>query len=219
MSPGLFLTALVAAVSLFVAPWLVFQQAPLESTMGFIQKIFYFHVPSAWMLLLSAFVCAGGSIAYLWKRSATGDALAAAAAELAVIFGLIMVVTGPLWARKAWGKWWVWDVRLTSALLLWMIFVAYQFARKHGGPAARTLAAGVACFGAADVPLVYASVAIWRTIHPKSEVVRTLDPGMRPAFWMSALAITALWTLLLMVATAQWKTRDSVEEAFAEVTS
>lgn len=219
MRVPLWIIAAVAAVGFFVAPHSIFLVAPLESTMGFVQKIFYFHVPSAWMLLLSAFVCAGGSIAYLWKRSPTGDALAAAAGELAVLFGLIMLVTGPLWARKAWGKWWVWDVRLTSSLLLWMIFVAYLFARRYGGPAARTLAAGLACFGAADVPLVYASVAIWRTIHPKAEVVRTLDPGMRPAFWISGLAIFCLWLLLLIVSAAQMKTSDRLEAAFAEKSS
>ncbi len=210
------LAVAIAIVGFFVAPWLVFFHAPFEATMGFVQKIFYFHVPSAWMLLLSVFVCAGGSIAWLARGSRRGDELAAAAGELAVLFGAIMLVTGPLWARKAWGRWWVWDVRLTASLLLWMIAVAYLFARRYGGPAARSLAAGLACFGAADVPLVYASVAIWRTIHPKAEVVASLDPGMRPAFWMAGLTTLALWTALLALRTAQERTRNAIEDAFAE---
>src|SRR5713226_8780319 len=99
--------------------------APREATMGFVQKIFYYHVPSAWLCFLGAFVCAGGSAAYLFGGSERGDRVGAAAAELTVLFGLCVLVTGPLWARKAWGVWWHWDVRLTTTLLLWMIFVAY----------------------------------------------------------------------------------------------
>lgn len=212
----IYLVALLAAVAFFVAPWMVFFYAPLESTMGFVQKIFYFHVPSAWMLLLSAFVCAGGSVVFLVRRSRTGDAIASAAGELAVVFGLITLITGPLWARKAWGRWWVWDVRLTSSLLLWIIFVAYCFARRYGGPAAKSLAAGLACFGAANVPLVYASVAIWRTVHPKNDVVRTLSGAMKPAFWVSAAAIILLWLGLLLLATVIARARDDMETAFAE---
>ena len=140
--------------------------------MGFVHKIFFYHVPSAWTTFLAAFVCAGGSAMYLFKGSETGDRVAASAAELTVLFGLCTLVTGPLWARKAWGVWWQWDVRLTTTLLLWMIFVAYLFARKYGGPGARKLAAGLALFGAADVPLIYFSVSIWRTIHPKTTVVK-----------------------------------------------
>ena len=91
-----------------------------------------------------------------------------------MLFGLCTLVTGPLWARKAWGVWWQWDVRLTTTLLLWFIFIAYLFARHYGGPGARKLAAGLALFGAADVPLIYFSVSIWRTIHPKTTVVSSI---------------------------------------------
>src|SRR5437016_3100722 len=102
----------LAALGLLVAPFLILG-APSEVTMGFVQRIFYYHVPSAWITFLSAYLCAGGSIAYLFADSKKGDALAAAAAELTVVFGICVLVTGPLWARKAWGVWWVWkDVRL-----------------------------------------------------------------------------------------------------------
>jgi len=205
---------LLAALGMLAAPMLIFLSAPVEREMGFVQKIFYFHVPCAWLMFLFTFVCAAGSLAFLVKSSRRGDQVAAAAGELVVLFGLLVLLTGPLWARKAWGRWWVWDVRLTSSLMLWMIFVAYLLARQYGGPAARRLAAGLAVFGAAEVPLIYVSVNIWRTIHPKTEVVRTLDPGMRPAFWTSFAAITMLGLLLFALRLALERARSDVEDLY-----
>lgn len=195
LSP-LYLMMVAGCVAGFLWSTQLIAAAPREATMGFVQKIFYFHVPCAWLTFLSAFVCAGGSAAYLFKNSHKGDAMAVAAAELTVMFGLCVLVTGPLWARKAWGAWWQWDVRLTTSLLLWLIFVAYLFARRYGGPGAKKLAAGLALFGAADVPLIYVSVSIWRTIHPKTTVVSTLAPGMRGAFWASMATFTLFYFVL-----------------------
>ena len=144
--------------------------------MGVVQKIFYFHVPCAFMLFLSAFVCAGGSVAYLFKGSEAGDRVAAAAGEIAVLFGACMLTSGPLWGRKAWGVWWQWDTRLTTSFLLFMMMVAYLLARHYGGPAGRKLAAALALFAAISVPVVYKSVDMARTIHPQTTVVTTLDP-------------------------------------------
>ena len=98
------------------------------------------------------------------------------------MFGLIGLITGPLWARKAWGVWWQWDARLTSALVMWLIFVAYLLLRRYGGPGSEKLAAAVAIFGMANVPFVYWSVNMWRTVHPKTTVVPTLRPEMRGPF-------------------------------------
>jgi heme exporter protein C len=195
---GFVVAVLVAAAGFLVVPPLILG-APLEPVMGFVQKIFYFHVPCATMLFLSTFAAAGGSIAYLFKGSEAGDRVAAAAAELGVLFGACTLVTGPLWGRKAWGVWWQWDARLTSSLLLFLMLVAYMLARRYGGPAGRKLAAALALFAAVDVPLVYKSVDIWRTVHPKTTVVPSLDPRMRPAFWSSFLLITLLWSVLLAV--------------------
>src|SRR5262245_60979815 len=117
----LFVLAALAAAGLGIAPTLILG-APIESTMGFVQKIFYFHVPSAFVTFIAAFVCAFGSAWYLWKRDPRADRLALAAAELTVLFGALVLITGPLWARKAWSKWWEWDVRLTTSLMLWLIF-------------------------------------------------------------------------------------------------
>lgn len=204
-------SAVLAVAGLLWAPHLIID-APREATMGFVQKIFYYHVPVNWASFLAVFICAGGSLAFLIKGSERGDRLAAAAGELVVVFGLCGIVTGPLWARKAWGAWWQWDVRLTTSLLLWLVFVAYLFARKYGGPGARKLAAGLALFGAADVPLIYLSVSLWRTIHPKTTVVRSLDPGMRPAFWVSMLAVTALFFVLLGMRLGLERARARLDE-------
>ena len=205
------LAVVVSIAGLSWVPSLIIA-APRESTMGLVQKIFYFHVPCAWVCFLSAFVCAAGSIAYLFRGSERGERLGAAAAELTVVFGLCVLVTGPVWARKAWGRWWEWDVRLTSTLLLWMIFIAYLFARKYGGAGGKRLAAGLAIFGAADVPLIYLSVSIWRTIHPKTSVVPTLDPGMRKAFWVSLVTFTVLYFVLLGARLALERARAALDE-------
>ncbi len=184
--------------------------APLEKVMGVVQKIFYFHVPCAWLLLLSTFVCAGGSLSYLFRGSERGDRVALASAELGVLFGLCVMVSGPLWARAAWGVYWQWEARLTSSLLLWLMLIAYVLARRYGGPSARRLAAALSLFAAIDVPLVYFSVRFFRSIHPNNTVVSTLGPGMRAAFWLSLLAFTALWITLFIA-------RMAVENAHARL--
>jgi heme exporter protein C len=194
-----FTVALVLAVAGFLAVPYLIVTAPIEPVMGVVQKIFYFHVPCAIMLFLSTFVCAGGSIAFLFKGSEKGDRLALAAAELAALFGACTLVSGPLWGRKAWGVWWQWDARLTSSLLLVLMMVAYLIARRYAGPAGRKLAAALALFAAVDVPLVYKSVDYWRTVHPKTTVVSTLDPRMRPAFWSAFLLMVVVWSVLLTV--------------------
>ncbi len=193
---GFVAVAAAAVVGFLIVPSLIVG-APLEPVMGFVQKIFYFHVPCATMLFLSTFVCAGGSVAYLFKGSEAGDRLAASAGELAVLFGACTLVTGPLWGRKAWGVWWQWDARLTSSLLLELVMIAYLLARRYAGPAGRKLSAALALFAAIDVPLVYKSVDIWRTVHPRTTVVPTLDPRMRPAFWSAFALMLLVWSLLL----------------------
>lgn len=193
---GLLAVCLILAVGYAGVPQLILA-APTEPTMGFVQRIFYFHVPVAWLAMLGALTSGVASAVYLSRGSEKADEIAVSAAELAVIFGLCAIVSGPLWARKAWGVFWQWDVRLTTTALLWIIFVAYLFVRRYGGPGSARLGAGLALFGAADVPLIYISVSIWRTIHPKTSVVPTLDPGMRPAFWVSMLTFSMVFFVLL----------------------
>jgi heme exporter protein C len=187
----------LAALGFLIVPWLIVR-APLEPVMGLVQKIFYFHVPCAIMMLfVSPFIAAAGSIAFLFKGSERGDRWALSAAELGIVFGACTLVTGPLWGRKAWGVWWQWDARLTSSLLLFLILNGYLLARRYGGPGGRKLAAALALFAAVDAPVVYKSVDWWRTVHPKTTVVTTLDPQMRAAFWASFALMALVWGILL----------------------
>jgi len=208
---GLLAAILIAVAGFLVVPQMI-TAAPLEPVMGVVQKIFYFHVPCAIMLFVATFVCAGGSIAYLFKGSEAGDRLAAAAGELGVLFGVCVLISGPLWGRKAWGVYWQWDARLTTSLLLFLTLIAYLLARKYGGPGGKRLAAALGLFAAVNVPLVYKSVDIWRTIHPQTTVVRTLDPGMRPAFWASFTLIALVFGILLALRMRLEKARALLAE-------
>jgi heme exporter protein C len=194
---NLFLPLTVLTAAMFAYAPVAIAGAPYESTMLLIQKIFYFHVP-AWMAMYAGIaVCGVASVIYLFKGRPAADRLAVSAAELIVLFGAIGLVTGPLWGRKAWGVWWQWDARLTMALLLELVFVAYLLVRAYGGPGSDKLAAAVGLFGLAVSPFVYVSVNIWRTVHPLNTVVPTLQPGMRGPFWFCALAFLLLFALLL----------------------
>jgi heme exporter protein C len=216
VGPGLLAAIALAVVGFLVVPTMIFS-APVEPVMGFVQKIFYFHVPCAIMLFLSTFVCAGGSVAFLFKGSERGDRLALSAAELSVLYGACVLVSGPLWGRKAWGVWWQWDARLTSSLLLVLMMVAYLIARRYAGPAGRKLAAALALFAAVDVPLVYKSVDFWRTVHPKTTVVPTLDPSMRPAFWSAFALMAVVWGILLTLRVRLEASRAALAELRLEI--
>jgi len=211
VGPPLLAALALAAIGFLTVPLLIVS-APVEPVMGLVQKIFYFHVPCSIMMFLSTFTAAGGSVAYLFRGSERGDRLAHAAGELGVLFGACTLVTGPLWGRKAWGVWWQWDARLTSSLLLFLILNGYLLARRYGGPGGRKLAAALALFAAVDVPLVYKSVDIWRTVHPQTTVVKTLDPRMRPAFWASFILVSVIWGILLTLRLRLEKARATLAD-------
>jgi heme exporter protein C len=202
--------AVIAAAMFVYAPFMILA-APYESTMGPVSRIFYFHAPIGMTMFLSAFVCGIASGIYLFTRRSAADRVAVSAAELTSILGIIVLVTGPLWARKAWGVWWEWEPRLTSSLVLWLIFIAYLLLRRYGGPGSDRLAAGVAVFGMANVPFVYWSVNLWRTLHPKTSVVPTLPPGMRGPFWYCFAAFTLLYIITLHLRTRLEKRRAELE--------
>jgi heme exporter protein C len=217
MSNRLFAPLLFVATLMFAAAPVLIAWAPYESTMGLVQKIFYFHVPSAMAMFISAFVCGIASAIVLFKGGARADRYALAAAELTVLFGAIVLITGPLWARKAWGVWWQWDARLTSSIVLWMIFVAYLLLRRYGGPGSEKLSAGVALFGMANVPFVYWSVNMWRTVHPTTNVVMTLAPGMRGPFWWCVAAFMLLYLMMLTMRVRLEEQRAQVEELYLKL--
>src|SRR4051795_2676351 len=140
--------------------------APTEQTMGDIQRIFYYHVPSAWVSFLCFFANFLASIWYLASKNLKADAIAAATAEVGVVFCSIVLVTGPLWAKPVWGIWWTWDARLTSTLLLWLIYVSYLILRRFSsGGQTPVLAAVLSVFGSVDVVFVYMSIRWFRTQH------------------------------------------------------
>jgi len=209
-----FVSLLVAAMLLFAFAPVMIARAPYEATMGLVQKIFYFHVPAAMAMFVSAVVCGVASMLFLFKEARRADRWALAAAELSVLFGAIVLITGPLWARKAWGVWWQWDARLTSTLVMWMIFMAYLLLRRYGGPGSDKLAAGVALFGMANVPFVYVSVNVWRTLHPTTNVVMTLVPGMRGPFWWCVSAFMVLYVLVLAARARLEEQRTRLEELY-----
>ena len=210
----LFPWLLVVTIGMFgYAPFLIVN-APYESTMGLVQKIFYFHVPSAMAMFLAAFTCGIASAVFLFGRRPGADRVALAAAEITVLLGLIVLLSGPLWARKAWGVWWQWDARLTSTLVMWLVFQAYLLLRRFGGPGSEKLAAAVGMFGAALVPFVYWSVNLWRTVHPTTNVVPTLAPSMRGPFWWCAVAFVCLFVLLLMARVELEKRRARLDELY-----
>ena len=213
----LFLPFLLVTAALFAYAPFAIQNAPYESTMGLVQKIFYFHVPSWIAMFSAACVCgiAGALVIFGGRKDA--DRVAEAAAELAVLFGLMGLLTGPLWGRKAWGVWWQWDARLTSALVMWLVFVAYLLLRKYGGPGSEKLSAVLALFGMANVPFVYWSVNVWRTVHPKTSVVMTLQPSMGRPFLLCSLAFMGLFAVLLASRVRLQNVRATVDELYLSI--
>jgi len=205
------LCAAGAVVGFFILPDLVFE-APLAYNLFITQKIFYYHVPAAILLFTSAIVSGVASAGYLKTRRGGWDDVAAASAWLTVVFGAITLTTGPIWARPAWGVWWTWEARLTTALLLWLIFVAYGIVRRFGGPGSDRLAAGLAVFGSINVPLVYYSVNVWRTMHPTTNVIPTLRRDMLAPFLLGMLAYHLLFVVLLAARAAILRAERRVED-------
>jgi heme exporter protein C len=205
----------LAGLILMTAPIMI-ARARYESTMGLVQKIFYFHMPPAMLMLLSAIFCGVVSAAFLMKKRPVYDWMAFATAELTVLYGAMAMVTGPLWARKAWGVWWVWDARLTMSLLMWMVFVSYLLLRRYGGPGSEILAAGLALFGMATSPFVYLSVNIWRTIHPLTSVVPTLPVDFAFALWYSFAGFLLLYIALMMLRMSIEQHRTTLDGLYLE---
>jgi len=192
-------TAAVAAL-IGLAGYSALFVAPTERTMGLIQRIFYFHVPSAWTGFVAFFLVFVSSIAYLLRRRPQWDWLAVSAAEVGVACFTVVLVTGPIWAKPVWGIWWTWDARLTSTFVLWVLYVSYLLLRTlMGDPERRaTVSAVFGIFAFLDVPLVYLSIWFWRTQHPQPVIGGGgLDKRMWPVFLICWAALLALMALLV----------------------
>ncbi len=206
------LTALLLAYTTYQA--LVI--APTERTMGDVQRIFYYHVPSAWTAFCLFFTNLIASLVYLFRKDVWADALAVAAAEVGVVFCTVVLVTGPIWARPVWGIWWTWDVRLTTTLVLWLIYVSYLVLRRFSDSSQTPkLAAVLAIFGALDVPLVYFSIWFFRTQHPQPVIGGggSLDPRMLHAFLLNLLSFSCFGAMLCWWRYRLQRLQLEVEEA------
>jgi heme exporter protein C len=196
-----FAIAFYAVVTVALLIWAYYQAiyvAPNDAMQGEIFRIIYYHVPSASVAFLFFAVSLAGSIGYLAyrnsrpERAQIADAWALAGAEVGVVFCSVVLVTGPIWGRRAWGIWWTWDARLTTTLVLWLIYVSYLLLRRFAaGPQVQTLAAVLGIFGALDVPIVYMSNRWWRTQHPAPVFGGAQGSGMDPSM-VGAL----LWNML-----------------------
>jgi len=194
------LLIVATAVSLAVAVWLIFAYAPNEAVLGFAQKIFYFHLPSAILGYLGFTICFVASLIYLFKASERVDAVARAGAATGIVFFAMVLTSGPLWAKKSWGTYWTGEPRLVLALALFVIFLSYVLVRELGGSSAltRRIGAVLAIFGFADIPLVRYAVTKWGGHHP--QVVTGdgagLSSEMSLALTVSFVAFILLFTVL-----------------------
>ncbi|MBT8397118.1 MAG: cytochrome c biogenesis protein CcsA [Gemmatimonadetes bacterium] len=163
-----------------VMHWQVFFWVSTERTMGVVQRIFYIHVPSAWVAFMAFGIVAVCSAVYLWLKDERLDMAAVAAAEGGIIFTVIVLITGPLWGKIAWGTWWEWEPRLTLTLLLFFIYVGYFLVRSstENPERAKRFAAVVGIVGALDIPLIHVSVQFFRSLHPEPVVMRPDGPSL-----------------------------------------
>ncbi len=199
--------AVAAGTTLAVAQWFVWVYAPMEVVMGVVQKIFYLHVPLAWW----AFVCFFGvfvaSIGVLWRKSLRSHAVAGVLAEVGVLLAGLALVTGALWGKAAWNTWWTWDPRLTTTLVLWFVYAGYLALRAADfGARGPVVCAVVGIVAFVDVPLVFLSARLWRSIHP---VVLGQGGGMEPEMWV-ALGVygVAIGLMVAAIVLLRWRAVD-----------
>jgi heme exporter protein C len=193
----------VAILLVIASAYAAFFIAPEERTMGLIQRIFYFHVASAWAGFTAFFLCFLGNLLYVWKRDQKYDWLAVSGAEVGLAFTTVVLITGPIWAHPVWGIWWTWDARLTSTFVLWLLYVSYLLLRTLvEEPDRRALLSSLfGIFAFIDVPLVFGAIRWWRTQHPQPVIMggqgSGLDPTMKSVFFFSALAMHVFMIFLV----------------------
>ena len=194
-------------ILVLAALYTIFVYAPTEQVMGEVQRIFYFHVGAAWNSFLAFFGVFLGGLLYLLTRQDFWDRVAVASAEIGVAFTTIVLVTGSIWARPVWNTWWPWgDPRVTTVLVLWLIYIAYLILRSSLPESDKKykICAVYGIIGFLNVPIVWMSIRWWRTIHPKVITIEgiELDPRMTHALAISVLAFTMLYFALLNLRTA-----------------
>ena len=193
-------------MTVIVLHWMVFFWVPTESTMGVVQRIFYIHVPAWWIAFLGFGLVALCSAMYLWLGDERLDRAAVAGAEAGMIFTTIGLLTGPLWGRVAWGTWWEWEPRLTSALILWFIYLGYFLVRRstENPEQGKRFAAVVGVIGVLDIPLIHVSVTWLRSLHPQAVILnpdglaQELNGQMGATIGVSLLAFSLIFAYLFL---------------------
>ena len=198
--------AISGAVVVFLlgaAAYASFYIAPEERTMHVLQRIFYFHAASAWAGMTAFFICFVANLLYVWRRDDKWDSLGVSSAEVGLAFITVVLITGPIWAKPAWGIYWTWDARLTSTFVLWLLYISYLLLRTLiEEPDRRALLSALfGIFAFIDVPIVFGAIRWWRTQHPTPVIMggpgSGLDPTMNKVFFFSVLALHCLMVFLI----------------------
>ena len=182
----------------------IFLNLPIETSQGFPQKIMYLHVPTFIATYLAFFVVFAFSIAYLWKRDLMFDQIAKVSAEVGLIFCALLLVTGAIWGRPTWGTYWVWDARLTTTLLLFLIFMGYFLLRMSVNDRDKEarLASVLGIIGCLDIPIIHKSVEWWRTLHQPTTLFKVesgkASPSISPELFTPLIASTILMLLFYL---------------------
>jgi heme exporter protein C len=211
----------LTVVGIALALWMAFFYAPTDAIEGQPQRIFYVHVPMAWLGMLSFVVMALAGVLYLWRRTERWDWVARAAAETGMVCITLALITGSLWGRTTWGTWWTWDARLTTTLILWFVYVGYLMLRSYMGrtPASARAGAVMSIICVIDVPIIYESVNWWRTLHPTAEVG---TPGALPfsvvlTLLVSLTAFTLLYAVVMIQAYQLQRTQTLAQRLRADL--
>ena len=223
--PGLPIVSMVLLILTFIGMMIsigmIFFFVPTDAIEGIPQRIFYFHVPVAWIGMLAFGVLAVASIAYLWKKDERWDWLARASAEIGAVFITLALITGSIWGRTTWGTWWTWDARLTTTLILWFIYIGYIMLRSYMGRTAASArsAAVLGIIGFIDVPIIYESVNWWRTLHPQAEVGTpgALPPEVVLTLMISVATFTLLYSFLMVQLYALEKMQTLAQRLHADL--
>jgi heme exporter protein C len=209
------LLIVLALVLMAGTQYAVYYYAPVEETMGMVQKIFYLHLPMAWWAMISFFVVFLSSVLYLLRRDIRFDHVAGAAAEIGVLLSGLALITGSLWGRAAWNTWWTWDPRLTTTLVMWFVYCGYllQRAGMAGRDRQPLISAVIGIIAFLDVPLVFLSARLWRSIHPA--VFASQSGGLEPEMWttvvIALVAWGAVWLVLLRLRLRQLRAESGVD--------
>ena len=215
----------ISAILMLCTVYLIFIWVPTEQNLGVSQRIFYFHVPLAWIGMISIVLVGVSSVIHLKTGKDIWDAIAYSGAEIGVIFATLILVTGAVWAKPAWGVWWSWDPKLTTTLILWFIYVGYLMVRSFApqGSKGRKYASVVALIGAVDSPLIYLASRLWRTAHPDLNIgplaESDLDSSMSLVFLISLVTFTVFYLYLVLERIEIRRAEDSLDEVYQNVYS